>query len=161
MPACNNGGYDHELCLRHPESHFAIFAVNNLANWLSVVQHRLPESTVSIGLETSDLVKDFFTPRKDPTQLIFPFSIVGGIAAGMYSPSPFRSNLMAIPTKLGQSSHESLYKWATRHQMLILFLRRLRSIGLTIVVAISGFAGPAAIIAGAAGIVNGALTQAG
>ena len=85
VPNCGCTGYSHDLCLKYPEAHFAICTINNFANWLSIVQHRLTDAAVSVGFSTNDFVKAFFTPTQNPSQLIVPVSIIGGIAASTFN----------------------------------------------------------------------------
>ena len=107
-PSCSATGTDWNLCNKSPQAHFVWFAITNWANYFNKLYEAFSSSTISLTSLTSTLVKQFYTPQQDPTNLILPVSIVSGLAAALSSVWP-----------------------------------------------------PAAVAAGAGGIINGALTQAG
>ncbi|KAG8527283.1 uncharacterized protein KY384_008027 [Bacidia gigantensis] len=118
VPNCGSTGYSHDLCLKYPEAHFAIWTINNFANWLSIVQHRLTDSAVSVGFSTNDFVKAFFTPTQNPSQLIVPVSIIGGIAAIVSSVTPVGAVIAGIAgivngilTQEGLNRPDPLKQW--------------------------------------------------
>lgn len=108
LPNCGGNGWDYGLCQKSPEAHFVWFAITNWANYFSKLHNAFTDSRVSLVAKTSNLVKEFYTPQTNPTNLILPVSIVSGFAAAISAAWP-----------------------------------------------------PAAVVAGAGGIINGALTQAG
>ncbi|KAG8532949.1 uncharacterized protein KY384_002827 [Bacidia gigantensis] len=107
-PGCSGTGLDYNLCKEHPKAHFAWFAMTHFARFLGKLQSTFTTSTVAAGLQTSDLVSQFYVAREDLSDLVFPISFLSGIAAAISAAYP-----------------------------------------------------PAAVVAGAGSIINGALTEAG
>ena len=80
---CTGAGLEYSLCTAHPEAHFVWFAITHFANWLHKLQQTFTYSTISVGLSTATLVKQFFTPREDPAKLILPVAIINGLATSL------------------------------------------------------------------------------
>lgn len=80
-PNCSGQGLNWEKCKSHPEAHFLWFANTHWAHYLNKLQSSLTISDLSTSLHK--MTTQFFTPQKDPQQLLVPFSIVGGIAGAI------------------------------------------------------------------------------
>ena len=82
-PGCTGVGLEYRLCTSHPRAHFLWFAITHLARFLGKMSDTFVDSTVHVGLSTSALVHQFYVPREDPSRLIQPLGIAGGIAAAL------------------------------------------------------------------------------
>lgn len=86
---CSPNGRDFPKCTENPEAHFLYFAFFNWNQYLQSIIDSFDVSTTSLTALTSTLRLEFFVPRADPTRLLVPVNIVGGIAgaiAGFYGP---------------------------------------------------------------------------
>ncbi|KAL8826888.1 MAG: hypothetical protein Q9191_003523 [Dirinaria sp. TL-2023a] len=82
-PNCSGTGLDINLCRQYPEAHFLWFAISHWAHFMNKLHGTFDDSTISLKSLTSTLVKQFFIPQSDPSQLIMAVGILSGIAAAI------------------------------------------------------------------------------
>lgn len=87
-PNCSGTGLDINLCRKYPEAHFVWFAITHWAAFMNKLHGTFDDSTISLSALTSSLVKQFYTPQSDPSQLIMPVSILSGLAAALSAAYP-------------------------------------------------------------------------
>ncbi|KAL8989841.1 MAG: hypothetical protein Q9169_008270 [Polycauliona sp. 2 TL-2023] len=118
-PNCGATGLDYSLCKQHPSVTFMWIALTNWANFLNKVYESFQSSTLSITALTSDLVEQFFTPQRDPRNLLIPVGIVNGLAgilAVAWGPIGIIGGIGAIfaafITQAGFDRPDPLVQWA-------------------------------------------------
>ena len=79
-PNCFGIDLDINFYRQHSEAHFVWFAITHWAHFMNKLHDTFDDSTISLMSLIRILVKQFFTPQSDLSQLIMRVGILSGIA---------------------------------------------------------------------------------